>query len=224
MSDVPACSEGLASPHPRQGDPAEEAVPQERSAAIRWLLDRERALADAFLREGQQQLPVDGEYSVWRQAQQRRLGQERQRWLQLLTEAGVPAWWQGSRSLAYLRPDLADEYDWGHIENPVGLPLTGSVVAVQSVWWRCLRDDSHRWKTSVYNRHVQGTGCPRCGKRGVSRREQEIFTALQTRLPGLQSPGSVARHASSTVEGKRRLRSWRVDMLLPGSPPVAVEY
>ncbi|MCF3105445.1 hypothetical protein IPZ58_28210 [Streptomyces roseoverticillatus] len=129
----------------------------------------------------------------------------------------------GGRSLAYLRPDLLDEYDEGHDENPVMLPFTGSVTESESVWWRCLRDESHQWKTSINNRHVAGTGCPRCGKKGVSRREQEVFTSLQKHLPALVSPGTVARHASPGP-GRRRLRSWRVDMLLPGDPPVAVEY
>lgn len=96
------------------------------------------------------------------------------------------------------------------------------MTASQSVWWRCLRDESHQWRTSFNNRHVAGTGCPRCGKKGVSRREQEIFTALRERLPDLVSPGSVLRHKAP--QDGRRLRSWRVDMLLPGTPPVAVEY
>ncbi|MFE2159876.1 zinc-ribbon domain-containing protein [Streptomyces lydicus] len=180
-------------------------------------------MADEFLWEGQQELPVDGDYVVWRQAQQRRLSLARQRWLQILVEAGVTGWGKGSRSLAYLRPDLLAEYDGERNENVVDPAFEVSVRSVQSVWWRCLRDDSHRWRTSMNNRHVRGTGCPRCGKRGVSRREQEVFEALRKRLPGLASPGTAARHVTSG-RAVRRLRSWRVDMLLSGSPPVAVEY
>ncbi|MEU7474234.1 hypothetical protein AB0A94_38125 [Streptomyces sp. NPDC044984] len=57
----------------------------------------------------------------------------------------------------------------------------------------------------------------------MSRREQEVFEALHRRLPDLVSPGTAARHAAPDGAA-RRLRSWRVDMLLPGSRPVAVEY
>ncbi|MGW0564440.1 zinc-ribbon domain-containing protein [Streptomyces sp. NPDC003016] len=179
-------------------------------------------MAKAFLEEGRRELPVDGDYTAWRQAQQRRLGEARERWLRTLADAGYNALGAGGRSLAYVRPDLLDEYDSSHPENPVDLPFTARVTASQSVWWRCLRDESHQWRTSFNNRHVAGTGCPRCGKKGVSRREQEIFTALRERLPDLVSPGSALRHKAP--QDGRRLRSWRVDMLLPGTPPVAVEY
>lgn len=97
------------------------------------------------------------------------------------------------------------------------LPYTSKVTAQQSVWWPCLRDDSHQWRTSISNRRVVGTGRPRCGKKGVSRREQEVFTALRKHLPTLVSPGIVARNASPQGSGRRQPRSWRVDRLLPGS-------
>ncbi|MFE8940948.1 zinc-ribbon domain-containing protein [Streptomyces sp. NPDC007872] len=179
-------------------------------------------MAEVFLEEGRRELPVDGDYTDWRQAQQRRLGEARRSWLRTLAEAGYNPISEGGRSLAYLRPDLLDEYDSSHPENPVNLPFTTRVTASQSVWWRCLRDESHQWRTSFNNRHTVGTGCPRCGRKGVSRREQEIFTALRERLPDLISPGSVPRH--EPPRAGRRLRSWRVDMLLPGTAPVAVEY
>ncbi|MEV5950364.1 zinc-ribbon domain-containing protein [Streptomyces sp. NPDC051993] len=179
-------------------------------------------MAEVFLQEGKQELPVEGDYADWQLAQKRRLGAARERWIAKLATAG----WgmdQGCGSLAYLRPDLLDEYDVEHDENPRTLPFTGSVTSPQSVWWRCSRDESHQWRTSIRNRHIAGTGCPRCGKKGVSRREQEVFTALQALLPALASPGTAARHTSQRPDG-RRLRSWRVDMLLPGTRPVVVEY
>lgn len=223
MSDVPIPLTDQAIPFPRRrSDLPEEDVLEERGVAVEWLRGQERALAEVFLQEGMQELPVDGFYTDWRQAQQRRLGEARAHWLQALAEAGW-AMGRGGRSLAYLRPDLLGEYDHDHDENPVMLPFIGSVTESESVWWRCLRDENHQWRTSIYNRHAVGTGCPRCGKKGVSRREQEVFTALQQHLPDLVSPGTVARHASPGP-GRRRLRSWRVDMLLRGSPPVAVEY
>jgi len=223
MSDEPAPKVGEPVPLPRHTSGAPEQDDPERHAAIRWLHGQEQALADVFLHEGMHELPVDGNYLLWRQAQRRRLGRARQGWVTMLVDAGWSGIGPGSRSLAYLRPDLLAEYDVEHEENTPGVDLTSPLTAVQSVWWRCVRDDSHRWRTSINNRHIAGTGCPRCGKRGVSRREQEIFTALRRRLPALISPGAAARHASA--EGsRRRQRSWRIDMLLPGPLPVAVEY
>lgn len=223
MSDGPAPGPGGLLPFPRNASDVPQQDDPKRREAMAWLHAQEKALAEVFLEEGTRELPVDGSYLLWRQAQRRRLGNSRQGWVTMLTEAGVTGLRPGSRSLAYLRPDLLAEYDGEHEENSSGVDLTGPLTAVDSVWWRCLRDDSHRWKTSVNNRHVAGTGCPQCGKKGVSRREQEIFTALHRRLPALVSPGTAIRHTAP--EGsRRRQRSWRVDMLLPGPSPVAVEY
>ncbi|WP_447034583.1 zinc-ribbon domain-containing protein [Streptomyces sp. DSM 118878] len=223
MTDVPvAVTDHTAVPPYVLSDLAEAAVPEKIQLARSWLQSQERAMAEVFLEEGRRQLPVDGDYTDWRRAQQRRLGQARERWLRALADAGYNIIGAGGRSLAYVRPDLLDEYDSSHPENPAELPFTARVTASQSVWWRCLRDESHQWRTSFNNRHVVGTGCPRCGKKGVSRREQEIYTALRERLPDLVSPGSVPRH--EPPQAGRRLRSWRVDLLLPGTPPVAVEY
>ncbi|MGW0189394.1 zinc-ribbon domain-containing protein [Streptomyces sp. NPDC003362] len=142
----------------------------------------------------------------------------------MLSEVGLTGGWgKGIQSLAYLRPDLAAEYDDESNKGEAQPVFEVSVRSVQSVWWQCLRDERHRWKTSVHNRYVRGTGCPRSGKKGVSRREQEVFEALRQHLPDLVSPGTAARHATSG-RAARRLRSWKVDMLLPGSRPVAVEY
>ncbi|MEU9623895.1 zinc-ribbon domain-containing protein [Streptomyces sp. NPDC048155] len=223
MTDVPVAATDHTVVLPcLMHDLAEAAAPEKIQLARSWLRSQERAMAEVFLEEGRRELPVDGDYTDWRQAQQRRLGEARERWLRTLADAGCNAVGAGGRSLAYVRPDLLDEYDSSHPENPADLPFTAPVTASQSVWWCCLRDESHQWRTSFYNRHVAGTGCPRCGKKGVSRREQEIFTALRERLPDLLSPGSVPRH--ERPQAGRRLRSWRVDMLLPGTPPVAVEY
>lgn len=223
MSDGPEPGPGgLLLPSRSTGDVPQQDDPKRREA-MEWLHAQEKALAEVFLHEGSRELPVDGSYLLWRQAQQRRLGKSRQGWMTMLTEAGWTGLKSGSRSLAYLRPDLLAEYDSEHEENTPCVDPTGPLTAVESLWWRCLRDDSHRWKTSVHNRHFAGTGCPRCGKKGVSRREQEIFTALRRRLPALVSPGTAIRHAAPGGS-RRRQRSWRVDMLLPGAPPVAVEY
>ncbi len=192
-------------------------------AAEAWLLGQEKSLIGVFIAERRDEPPLE-DYVAWRQGQQVRLGAARKHWLELLAEAG----WDMRedlhyRSLAYLRPDLLDEYDFEHEENPADLPYTETTKSPRSVWWRCLRDDGHRWRTSFYNRHVIGTKCPRCGKKGVSRREEAVFKALQQLLPELVSPASVPR-TSVSGDQRRRHRAWRVDMLLPGTPTVVVEY
>nr|MDT0519809.1 zinc-ribbon domain-containing protein [Streptomyces sp. DSM 41633] len=194
---------------------------RELTVARAWLWAKEEELSEVFLAEGHRALPVE-DYVAWRQGQQRRLGDARAEWQAVLREAGWRLGGTGSRSLAYLRPDLMDEYDSDHEDNPADLPYWGALTSTLSVWWRCMRDERHRWRTSISNRHGVGTGCPRCAKRGVSRREQDIFTSLKEMLPDLTSPGVVPRTAAA--EGTRRQRAWRVDMYLPGAPPVVVEY
>ncbi|MEU2391828.1 zinc-ribbon domain-containing protein [Streptomyces sp. NPDC007369] len=209
-------------PFPRAAGALEErARASEYAVAHAWLVGQEKALAEAFIAEGRRDLPVE-DYLSWRQEQQQRLGRARENWQKMLREAGWELRGQGSRSLAYLRPDLLDEYDTASGDNPADLPYTGTLTSTISVWWCCSRDERHRWRTSINNRHVVGTGCPRCAKRGVSRREQEIFTALRQSLPDLISPGVVPRAAAAP--GQRQQRAWRVDMYLPGAPPVVVEY
>jgi hypothetical protein len=210
-------------PFPRcREEVSTEEIQQEQAIALGWLHAQEEAMSETFLQEGRNELPIVEEgYGVWRNQQLRRLGQARQDWITRLTNAGWNLYSEDSRSLAYLRPDLAMEYDIEHPENPP-IPLWASVANNDSVWWRCARNDTHQWRTSIRNRHDAGTGCPRCGKRGVSQREQKIFKALKQHLPGLVSPASVPR--ARNTGGQRRLRSWRVDMLLPGTPAVVVEY
>ncbi|MFF2013851.1 zinc-ribbon domain-containing protein [Streptomyces sp. NPDC058195] len=209
-------SEALPFPRARSGL-NEEAFVTEHHVATNWIQAQEQALSEVFLAEGRKELPVD-DYVQWRRQQQLRLGESRRAWTDALAEAG----WRTNRTWAYLRPDLLDEYDVEHAENPPGLPFEEKVTSTLSVWWRCGRDEDHRWRTSVNNRHAVGTGCPRCAKKGVSRREQEIFVALRERYASLESPASVPRCRNSS--GGRRIRAWRVDMLLPGTPAVVVEY
>ncbi|MFI7530369.1 zinc-ribbon domain-containing protein [Nocardia salmonicida] len=165
------------------------------------------------------ELPVEN-YETWRQDQRRRLGQGRQTWITALSEAGWHFVGEGAHSMILLRPDLATEFVLDP-PNPLDMHMTACLNSGRGVWWRCASDNNHRWRTSVRNRHVFGTGCPRCGKRGVSRRENELFTALRTTLPNLSSSAAVAR--ARTTPGRRRARSWRVDMVLD-EPKVVIEY
>ncbi|MDX3540445.1 zinc-ribbon domain-containing protein [Streptomyces sp. MB09-01] len=222
MTDRSDAFPDRSAPFPRRADELdEEARVREHAVARAWLWAQEEELSEVFLAEGRSDLPVE-DYAAWRQGQQHRLGNARVQWQATLREAGWRLGGTGSRSLAYLRPDLMDEYDFDHEDNPADLPYKGTLTSTLSVWWCCSRDERHRWRTSISNRHAVGTGCPRCAKRGVSRREQDIFTALKDTLPDLTSPGVVPRTAAG--EGTRQQRAWRVDMYLPGAPPVVVEY
>ncbi|MFJ1550867.1 hypothetical protein [Streptomyces sp. NPDC088246] len=75
MTDIPIPATDQAVLLPRRlNDLAEAAVSEKYQLAREWLQSQELAMAEVFLEEGRRELPVDGEYTDWRQAQQRRLG------------------------------------------------------------------------------------------------------------------------------------------------------
>ncbi|WP_280478877.1 zinc-ribbon domain-containing protein [Nocardia asiatica] len=221
MDEIGSAADSHGSPFPRnRHDVPVQEWSREAAVARGWLRTQERALSDVFLAEGREELPVE-DYRLWRHRQHVRLGQARCEWTARLADAG----WNHAHhtaSVLYLRPDLCGEYDHKHPDNLPELLLDADVKNHLSVWWRCVRDGNHQWRTSIRNRHFAGTGCPWCGKKGVSRREREVFEALQRRLPDLLCSASVPR--ARQAAGQRRLRSWRVDMLLKGPPAVVVEY
>jgi hypothetical protein len=122
-------------------------------------------------------------------------------------------------TLAFLHPDLAVEFD--DERNEISAYDVRPHHAAR-VWWRCWRDVRHRWATAVSNRTVLGTRCPYCRKRNMSQRELQLYRALAVVLPGLEHGGRLPR--TDRAAGGNRHRHWHVDMLLPGSPPVVVEY
>ena len=67
--------------------------------------------------------------------------------------------------LATVNPELAAE--WHPSRNA---PLTPKDVVANSnkkIWWRCLHNPEHEWKTSVDIRHRENTGCPCCSGKKV---------------------------------------------------------
>ena len=65
-----------------------------------------------------------------------------------------------SNSLATSHPELAREW-----HATLNLPLTPDDVSRGSgkwVWWRCLSNREHEWKTKVRARGISGNGCPQC--------------------------------------------------------------
>ncbi|MGC4989909.1 zinc-ribbon domain-containing protein [Nocardia salmonicida] len=218
MTSAELDSQDAPFPRRREDIPADE-HDQEFDVAIAWIRAQEKQLVEKLLEEGRREQPVEN-YETWRQDQRQRLGQGRQTWITVLSEAGWHFVGEGAHSMILLRPDLATELDLDP-PNPLDMHMTACLNSGRSVWWRCASDNNHRWRTSVRNRHVLGTGCPRCGKRGVSRRENELFTALRATLPNLSSSAAVAR--ARTTPGRRRARSWRVDMV-HDEPKVVIEY
>jgi len=63
-----------------------------------------------------------------------------------------------SASLAAIRADLLEEWDW---ELNVLDPWALTVSSNQRVWWVCQKDPTHKWRATVAHRSA-GTGCPRC--------------------------------------------------------------
>lgn len=64
------------------------------------------------------------------------------------------------RSLAALRPELAAE--WHPAKNGQLRPDAYVLGSEKRVWWRCERDPSHEWETTIVNRGRGGHGCPFC--------------------------------------------------------------
>ena len=46
--------------------------------------------------------------------------------------------------------------------------------SVKKVWWLCSKDDDHDWQSTVNNR-TNGTGCPVCLGRKVSKAQMKLF-------------------------------------------------
>lgn len=65
------------------------------------------------------------------------------------------------RSLAALRPEIAVE--WNSERNGKLTPNDVSAGSGRVVWWRCSRNRSHVWQSSVKNRTALGSGCVVCG-------------------------------------------------------------
>lgn len=84
-----------------------------------------------------------------------------------------------TNSLASLHPDLAKQ--WHPTRNGRLGPASVTARSRRRVWWRCARDATHEWQTSVANRTAAAaTNCPMCvGKK------PSLERSLATRFPDL---------------------------------------
>ncbi|MGZ5967919.1 MAG: zinc-ribbon domain-containing protein, partial [Polyangiales bacterium] len=67
-----------------------------------------------------------------------------------------------TNSLAKLKPAIARE--WHPTKNGKLTPRDVTVHSAAHVWWRCLANPKHVWRTTVNLRARRETGCPECWK------------------------------------------------------------
>jgi len=67
-------------------------------------------------------------------------------------------------SLADAHPNLAAE--WHPSNNAPLTPRDVTPGSARIVSWQCLAHEEHTWSTSVANRVLHASGCPRCVRRG----------------------------------------------------------
>ncbi|MBU6450473.1 MAG: hypothetical protein KGS72_01750 [Cyanobacteria bacterium REEB67] len=64
------------------------------------------------------------------------------------------------KTLAQSHPQLAKE--WHPKLNKGYTPQQFSYGSNVACWWQCLEDKDHVWQARIYNRTLQGSGCPTC--------------------------------------------------------------
>jgi len=64
------------------------------------------------------------------------------------------------KALAWTHPGVAKE--WHPTKNKGYKPDQFSYGSNVAVWWKCTEDPSHEWLARIYNRTLQGSGCPTC--------------------------------------------------------------
>lgn len=85
---------------------------------------------------------------------------------------------KSSRTIAVMRPDLLEEWDWEK-NNEIGLdPYKLTVGSNKKANWVCSK--GHTWDAMIYSRH-SGRGCPTCG----SRKLLVGYNDLATLEPGI---------------------------------------
>lgn len=70
-----------------------------------------------------------------------------------------------SNSLAGDSPGIAAE--WHPTRNGDRRPESYYRYSLVRVWWRCARDPSHEWQSTIAARVKHGSGCPFCGGRAA---------------------------------------------------------
>ncbi len=71
-----------------------------------------------------------------------------------------------TNSLETRRPDLAAQ--WHPTRNGTVTPSDVASGSTKRVWWLCPTNQDHEWQTSVVQRTVTGSGCPRCAEYGYN--------------------------------------------------------
>ncbi|MBZ4666971.1 MAG: hypothetical protein JG775_123 [Defluviitaleaceae bacterium] len=89
-------------------------------------------------------------------------------------------------------PQIAQEFDTEKNEIDIDKVSYGSG---KKVWWKCPRCKKS-WKSAVYNRTLNGQGCPYCASK--NRRASEV-NSVTTRLP-LNPPNPFGQSHTSLVK------------------------
>ena len=63
-------------------------------------------------------------------------------------------------NLAFCFPEIAAE--WDYAANGDLRPENVGPGSRKKVWWKCSKDPTHKWRTTVCNRTGNGRGCPCC--------------------------------------------------------------
>lgn len=85
-------------------------------------------------------------------------------------------------NLVALYPHVLTEWD---IEMNKGLnPADFTPYANRKVWWRCAKNESHSWNTSVYNRTKMNSGCPHCVRNDRRKYSIEYFQEFAAKHGG----------------------------------------
>jgi DNA-directed RNA polymerase subunit RPC12/RpoP len=110
-----------------------------------------------------------------------------------------------SNSLAFLRPDLANE--WHQKKNGTLTPLDFGISSSKKVWWKCPKGEDHEWKVSINNRNL-GKNCPVCANLKVVN-----SNCLNTTSPHLAKEWHQEKNGTLTpfniVQGSRKKIWWK---------------
>ena len=110
-----------------------------------------------------------------------------------------------SNSLAFLRPDLANE--WHQKKNGTLTPLDFGISSSKKVWWKCPKGEDHEWKVSINNRNL-GKNCPVCANLKVVN-----SNCLNTTSPHLAKEWHQEKNGTLTpfniVQGSRKKIWWQ---------------
>ena len=79
-------------------------------------------------------------------------------------------------SLLYLNPEIASEWDYERNQLDQDQVVPGSA---EYRWWRCKFDNDHRWRTKVYHRTQDLSGCRHCACLGYSTKQIDWIKSIE---------------------------------------------